>query len=104
MASSIKGRSLACGASVGAILGAAAALVPASCTVSPGPNLGIGGEGGAGGAGSSQTSTGTLGMGGMGAGGEGAGGDDGGTLVDLDGGKDTGHADAPHTGKDADIS
>ena len=50
---STKGRFFACSASVGAFLGAAAGLVPASCggTVQPGPGMSTGGTGGTGGIG-----------------------------------------------------
>jgi hypothetical protein len=98
---STKGRFFACSASVGAFLGAAAALVPASCggTI----ETGTGGEGGTGGTGGAGGAEGTGGMVPDG----GARIHDGsseldGTLIDLDG-----QADSPHVpldGGDVDMS
>jgi hypothetical protein len=122
---STKGRFFACSASVGAFLGAAAALVPASCGGSIQTGTGAAGTGGTGGTGNTGTG-GTIGTGGTmstsgtgGTGGtmstSGTGGTGGtggmvpdggqmihdasseldGTLIDLDG-----QADSPHVPPD----
>jgi hypothetical protein len=110
---STKGRFFACSASVGAFLGAAAALVPASCGGSIQTGTGAAGTGGTGGTGNTGTG-GTIGTGGTmstsgtgGTGGTGGMVPDGGqmihdasseldgTLIDLDG-----QADSPHVPPD----